>query len=122
MENRKFPDSQTAPIQDIKADETIEIKREADDVVDVTSIDSDITHFESLTIASIEAPIVSSTIVQPAGSKKRRIEQDDEIPLDVVLRESNQQKLTRLNKSMGNMVRRRSTLDKSKTSEPSTSD
>ena len=39
----------------------------------------------------------------------------------MVLRESNQQKLTRLNKSMGNMVRRRSTLDKSKTSEPSTS-
>ena len=61
-------------------------------------------------------------LVQPAGSKKRRIEQDDEIPLDMVLRESNQQKLTRLNKSMGNMVRRRSTLDKSKTSEPSTSD
>ena len=71
MENRKFPDSQTAPIQDIKADETIEIKREADDVVDVTSIDSDITHFESLMIASIEASIVSSTIVQPAGSKKK---------------------------------------------------
>ena len=124
-EKRKSPCSQIAPIVDMKADETIEIKREADDVVDIAFIsqngrprpagpDSDVTHFESLTIEPSEAPIASS-------SKKRRIEQDDEIPLDVVLRESNQQKLTRLNKSMGDMVRRHSISGPSNSSEPSAS-
>ena len=124
-EKRKSPTPQISPIVDMKVDETIEIKREADDVVDIAFIsqngrprpagpDSDVTHFESLTIEPSEAPIASS-------SKKRRIEQDDEIPLDVVLRESNQQKLTRLNKSMGDMVRRHSISGPSKSSEPSAS-
>lgn len=130
-QNREKRKSTSPQIEEIKADQTIEpIKREVDDVVDITFIsqnnrprpvnpDRDVTHFESLTIEPSEAPITNSSVASSTSSKKRRIEQDDEIPLDVVLRESNQQKLTRLNKSMGDMVCRHSISGPSNSAEPS---
>ena len=119
----------------VKAEQTMEIKREAAEVIDVMSVDSaspsqqvilvqaatsPVPETESMTIAPVEAPLSTEcqegapeALAGPLNSKstkRRRIEYDDsdEVPLDVVLRESNQekQKQARVKKSTGNTTRR----------------
>ena len=104
-------------MEEVKQENTMEIKQEANEGIDVTSIasasptqqvilvSSPVAPVQSMTVAPVEAPVnmtASRGIPESLNQSKKRPridnDHDDEIPLDIVLRESHQQKQNVSNK------------------------
>ena len=111
----------------VKTDNTMDVKQEPDDVA-VILVTPPEAPIQSIAKPSVEVPMVESPGVPESlnKTKKRpRIENEhnDEIPLDVIVRESHQQKQKCLNISTVNTIRQLSlgpsTSGAFQTSEPS---